>query len=361
MGSGFSILDSLNKKSMADADRTSYARFRTSDISIYDIYSSDRNFYPQEGIEQKAAEILAVGLLSSLVVADIPSEDGIAYRLISGERRWRALCLLVENGYREFETVTCQIRKPQDEHTEMIELILANSSREKDIGTLIREEQTLKNELQYMKEHNIRLNGYDLQTGRLRDVIADMLNVSATKVAEMEKVANHLSPDFRKELDDGKMNFSAAYQLAKLQPEEQKQLHEKYQEEGELSHKEVKAYARKKEEECAEKQKRVPEETEQQIPGQTVLTQEGEVVEEDVQKGAGNDSEESSEEAAGNEKPDIHTALSILEKMIAEENDYVKMHSQGAVSEMAKRVMLAHQVKLDAFLCYKQQLEYWKG
>ena len=67
MPSGYSAILSLNRKSTGDTARSSCARFRTKDISIKNIYSSDLNFYPQKGIEQKAAEIQAVGLLSNLV------------------------------------------------------------------------------------------------------------------------------------------------------------------------------------------------------------------------------------------------------------------------------------------------------
>ena len=102
MPSGYSAILSLNRKSTGDTARSSCARFRTKDISIKNIYSSDLNFYPQKGIEQKAAEIQAVGLLSNLVVMHEPCDQG-EYKLVSGERRWRALSLLVEQGYNEFE------------------------------------------------------------------------------------------------------------------------------------------------------------------------------------------------------------------------------------------------------------------
>lgn len=263
----YTILDSLNRRSAEGLEKTSRARFRTKDVSVYDIYSSDRNFYAQEGIKEKASEILAVGLLSNLVVADAPAGDGTPYRLISGERRWRALRLLVERGHGEFETVTCQIRSPANEHEEMIELILANSSREKDIATLIREEQTLKKELQYMKEHNLKLNGYDLQSGKLRDIVASMLNVSKTKIAEMEAVSNRLAEPFQTELGKNKLAFSAAYQLSKLRKEEQDELYGRYLEKGELSYTEVVDYAKRIEEERGSAQ----------LTGQMELTMDGEV------------------------------------------------------------------------------------
>lgn len=133
MATGFSVLDTLNKNSKRGIDTTPKARFRTKDISIHKIYSNVKNFYPQEGIEEKADEILAVGLIDNLAVMYEPSEKG-EYKLISGERRWRALKLLAERGYTEYELVTCQVRNPANEHEEKIELIIANSSRNKVSG-----------------------------------------------------------------------------------------------------------------------------------------------------------------------------------------------------------------------------------
>lgn len=86
MATGFSVLDALNENSKRGIDTTPKARFRTKDISIHKIYSNARNFYPQEGIEEKAGEILTIGLIENLAVMYAPSEEG-EYKLISGERR----------------------------------------------------------------------------------------------------------------------------------------------------------------------------------------------------------------------------------------------------------------------------------
>ena len=42
-----------------------------------------------------------------------------------------------------------------------------------------------------------KIKGYDLQSGRLRDVIASMLKMSKTKIAQIESVNNNLIPEFR--------------------------------------------------------------------------------------------------------------------------------------------------------------------
>ena len=101
-------MDALNKNSKAAAEEKPKARFRTRDISIRKIYSNDRNFYSMPGIEQLAQEILAVGLMENMTVAYAPCERG-EYKIIAGERRWRALNLLLVKGVGEVNVsdLTC--------------------------------------------------------------------------------------------------------------------------------------------------------------------------------------------------------------------------------------------------------------
>lgn len=420
MASGYSAILSLNRKSTGDTARSSCARFRTKDISIKNIYSSDLNFYPQKGIEQKAAEIQAVGLLSNLVVMHKPCDQG-EYKLVSGERRWRALSLLVEQGYNEFEKVTCQIREPGNEHEEMIELILANSSRQKDTFTLAKEEQTLKRELEYMRDHDMKLNGYDLKEGRLRDVIADILNISKTKVAELEAISNRLIPVWKLQLEKDVLSSSVAYRISKLEPADQYSLYQRYPKGVTLA--DIQAFLdemKKESEEVLPKQS--PQEQEDQLPGQMILSQDGECVESDTEvadrqaepiepdleseaavlpeqkedttkqtEQSGNhatmnlpesrpvekenlkDSENMEESAeseifaageAGKERSLYDRKMKAIQKLIDEEMKSLKtlknspnIHAECAASSLAQEIILKHQIMLDAFILYKKRLE----
>lgn len=420
MASGYSAILSLNRKSTGDTARSSCARFRTKDISIKNIYSSDLNFYPQKGIEQKAAEIQAVGLLSNLVVMHKPCDQG-EYKLVSGERRWRALSLLVEQGYNEFEKVTCQIREPGNEHEEMIELILANSSRQKDTFTLAKEEQTLKRELEYMRDHDMKLNGYDLKEGRLRDVIADILNISKTKVAELEAISNRLIPVWKLQLEEDILSSSVAYRISKLEPADQYSLYQRYPKGVTLADIQAFLDEMKKESEDA-LPKQSPQEQEDQLPGQMILSQDGECVESDTEvtdrqaepiepdleseaavlpeqkadttkqtEQSGNhatmnlpesrpvekenikDSENMEESAeseifaageAGKERSLYDRKMKAIQKLIDEEMKSLKtlknspnIHAECAANSLAQEIILKHQIMLDAFILYKKRLE----
>ena len=197
------------------------------------------NFYDLSGIEELAGEILMYGLKQNLELVYEPNEQG-EYRIIAGERRWLALKMLVEKGYKEFEMATCKLTTPQDSDEEQVEIIIANAYRIKSVKDLIEEEQRLKASLERIKAAGGTIKGYDLQSGRLRDVIATMLKTSKTKIAQMESVSNNLIPEFREELTKERLTFSAAYELSGMSAEEQREALGKYMETGELSYKEVK-------------------------------------------------------------------------------------------------------------------------
>lgn len=233
MATGFSVMDALNKNSKAGVDESPRARFRTKDISIFKMYRNKLNFYDLADIEELAGDILMYGLKQNLEVVFEPNEQG-EYRIVAGERRWLALKHLVEQGYKDFEIATCKLTTPQDEDEEQVEIIIANAYRTKSLKDVIEEEQRLKACLERMKTDGKKIKGYDLQSGRLRDVIASMLKMSKTKIAQIESVNNNLIPEFREELNNERLTFSAAYELSGMPPEMQQEALAKYKENGEF-------------------------------------------------------------------------------------------------------------------------------
>lgn len=267
MATGWNVMDALNNKTKAAAvDNKPKARFRTKDINIDQLYSNDKNFYSIPDIEQLAQDIFAVGLLENLTVVHDPCDRG-EYRIIAGERRWRALTLLVEQGHEEFAVASCQIKTPAEENEEMIQLIIANTYRNKTTADILEEQKKLEETLKHMKEQGLTLNGYKLDSGRLRDVIADMMQVSSTKIAQIESINKKLIPEFTEELKNGGLTFSAAYEISKMSEDIQEDMLEHHREKG-LTYKDVKEYA--------EEQKKAEEE--EQIDGQLSI--------EDVNTGA---------------------------------------------------------------------------
>ena len=133
----WNVFDQLNKNAAAAAtDDTPKARFRTKDISINRMYSNDANFYSMPDIEKLAQDIYVFGLIENLEVVYAPCERG-DYRITAGERRWRALKLLVEQGHTEFEVATCQIQTPASDDEEKLRLIAANAYRNKTVTDIL--------------------------------------------------------------------------------------------------------------------------------------------------------------------------------------------------------------------------------
>lgn len=239
MAAGFSVKDALNKNSKAGIDESPRARFRTKDISIFKMYRNDMNFYSVADIEELAGDILLSGLKQNLELVYAPCEKG-EYRIVAGERRWEALKYLVSKGYKDFELATSKLTTPQDDDEEQVEIIIANSYRSKTISDMIEEETRLKASLERMKAAGKKIKGYDLQSGRLRDVISSMLHVSKTKIAQIEAINNNLIPEWKEELKKERLTFSAAYELSGMTKDEQRETLGKFSETGELTHKEVK-------------------------------------------------------------------------------------------------------------------------
>lgn len=250
----WNVMEQLNAnaKKAAVGDNTPKAHFRTQDVSINKMYSNDKNFYSAEDIEPLAQKILLVGLMENLEVVHDPCDRG-EYRIIAGERRWRALKILVEKGYTEFEKATCQIQTPASEEEETLRLIIANDYRNKTVSDLLEEEDKLKKILQRMKENGQKIMGIDLNSGRIRDVVAYFLKIAPTKVAQIESINKRLIPEFSKELKEGRLTFSAAYMISGMNEETQAEMLERYQENG-LTYKEVKEIKQQQEEKAAAEQ-----------------------------------------------------------------------------------------------------------
>lgn len=271
MATGFSVKDALNKQSKAGLDESPRARFRTKDISIFKMYRNEMNFYSIEQIEELASDILMYGLKQNLELVYAPCEKG-EYRIVAGERRWEALKYLVSKGYKEFELATSKLTTPQDSDEELVELIIANAYRTKTVSDMLQEEQKLKECLERMKAEGKKLKGYDLQSGRLRDVIAAKLSMSKTKIAQIEAINNNLIPEWKEELENERITFSAAYELSGMQEDTQRAALEQKEESGELTHKDVKEMKNGKPEQQLEtgtvSQSDTEEKPEQQLPGQ---------------------------------------------------------------------------------------------
>lgn len=258
MGS-FSIADMLNAKTKEEAMQIPSAYFRTEDISIKRMYRNKENHYNLDNIESLKSNIKTVGLRQNLEVIYAPCEEG-DYRILSGERRWLALNMLVDEGYKEYEIVTCKVSCPQDEDMERLELMATNSYREKNNEDLMMEVKEATEAFRNLKERGEQVTGYDLQSGRIRDIVASFLGLSKTKVAQIECINNNLLERLKSLLKQDKIPFSVAYEAAGLKTELQVKVVRRYYENGKVSLKDIKEIKQQYEE------KNIPGQLEMDIP-----------------------------------------------------------------------------------------------
>lgn len=211
----FNLNDLLNSQSKSEPKKQS---FMIQEIPLDKIIPSDKNHYGIREIEELAASIELTGLSHNLVVRD--NENG-TYELISGERRFNALKMLM------WITAPCKVEKQRNDVLAELQLILSNStSRELTDYEKTYQAGRLKELLL-----ELRKSGHEIP-GKLRDRVAEIMKVSSTQVAIMESINKNLAPEFKEEFKAGSIGISAAYEIASLPQEKQKETFEEYKEKG---------------------------------------------------------------------------------------------------------------------------------
>jgi ParB family chromosome partitioning protein len=214
----FGINDILNAKSKAEAAGTT-DQYKEIYLSPYEVKAAPENTHQKlEGIEELADSFLHVGQESPTVLARIKGE----FYIIDGHRRNAANILNLERGHQEYKKV---LYRYKDMSEAMYELsLLAGNGYTQPLTAYekTRLVERTKAALIRAKEED----GLEIQ-GKMRDLIAAMLNESSTNVARMESINNNAAPEIKEQLKSGNMGITAAYEAAKLPEEEQKAIAEK--------------------------------------------------------------------------------------------------------------------------------------
>lgn len=191
------------------------------EISIDDIRDNPRNFYPTpdpQALRALADSIQANGLLEPPTV--VPSGDGQTYRLISGHSRMAAIKALRETETPDqWATVLCRVLPPMSEGQEQAAVIEANRQRVKSNALLADEAERLTEA--YIK----RREAGEQLPGRIRDYVAEALQVKATKVANLSAIKNGLKvPGIVERWKRNEIPEAAALEIARMDIEEQYRL-----------------------------------------------------------------------------------------------------------------------------------------
>lgn len=185
------------------------------EIAVDDILDNPLNFYPRPD-NRKLAELMesiqANGLLEPPTV--VPAGNG-EYRLISGHSRMNAVRFL--SAYKDaavaerFQRVLCRVLPSMTPEQEECAVIEANRQRVKSSALLAEEAERLTQI--YIKR---REAGEDLP-GRIRDRVAEAMQVNKTKLANLSAIKNGIKvPGIRRAWEEGRLPEVAALEIARM-------------------------------------------------------------------------------------------------------------------------------------------------
>ena len=194
-------------------------------IPLVDIDPNDKNFFEVDDVQDLMESIEVHGVLQPLVVV----QHGQGYRLLAGHRRLKALQQLHEavKMDKRWGTAPCVVLPPMSDAMEQMVLIQTNTTaRQLSYVEKMEAAIRLKKILLRLKSEGVKL------PGRLRDIQAEQLEISRAELARMEVIQKNLMPPFMDMLKANKINAAAAYELARLDADDQTLLLGRYEEKG---------------------------------------------------------------------------------------------------------------------------------
>lgn len=174
------------------------------------------NFYQLSKVEELAGNISVVGLQQPIRVRPM---DGGRYMIVSGHRRRAALQQLVEAGEERFRQVPCIVEQPEASAAmQKLRLIYANSdTRTMTSAELSQQVKEVEDLLYQLKDEGVVFKG------KMRDHVAAICNVKATKLANLKVIRGRLAPCWQPWYKNGKLNETVALTLARM-PEKYQQM-----------------------------------------------------------------------------------------------------------------------------------------
>ena len=190
------------------------------EIPVDDIRDNPRNFYPTpdpQALRALMDSIRANGLLEP--PTGVFAGAG-TYRLNSGHSRLAAIKALRETETPDqWATVLCRVLPPMSEGQEQAAVIEANRQRVKSNALLADEAERLTEA--YIK----RREAGEQLPGRIRDYVAEALQVKATKVANLSAIKNGLKvPGIVERWKHNEIPEAAALLIARMDLDEQYRL-----------------------------------------------------------------------------------------------------------------------------------------
>ena len=187
-------------------------------IAIEKIKESMDNFYSLSDIEILAEDIERQGLKHNLVVVeDVNIPD--TYFIKSGHRRFTAIKQLIRDGKYTSKYVPCLVDGIKSKDENILDLIMLNATtRVMSDAELFKQYEVLKETLERLKADGVKIKG------RLRDKVAEALNVSSAQVGKIENIKHNAVEEVKEAVKNGDMTITTADSIAKLTEEEQNEI-----------------------------------------------------------------------------------------------------------------------------------------
>jgi hypothetical protein len=194
---------------------TDPARDQIEYIDIGLIDDDPKNFYELSDLDKLAENIELLGLQQPLRVRTSP-EDPERVIIVSGHRRRAAIQKLVDDGREDLREIPCiRERDAGSAALQELRLIYANSdTRRMTSAEVSRQAERIEALLYQLKEEGVEF------PGRMRDHVAAVCGMSATKVANLKVIRENLIPAWRERWERGEVNETQALALARM-PEKQ--------------------------------------------------------------------------------------------------------------------------------------------
>lgn len=209
----FSILGMINKEAQAAAGVTAGTEYKEIYLSPYEVKEAPKNTRQEcKDIDKLADSFLLVGQEQPTVLARVNGE----YRIIDGHRRNLANIYNLERGYQEYAKVRYFYRDMSEIMYELA--LLAGNGYTQELTDYEKTELAarLKAALEAARDA-----GEIVIEGRVRDLVGEILGEKPTNMARIEKINNNATPEVKEQFKEGNIGISAAYEAAKLPPEEQ--------------------------------------------------------------------------------------------------------------------------------------------
>lgn len=208
------------------------AGFSVTMVHYTKLIPSENNNYSMESIKELAQMIVLAGKVEQNLLARKKTPD--QYELIAGHRRRQAVKYLVEEcGREEYAMMPVHVEQDGDTMSE-IKLILTNcAARIRSDWERMMEVTRLTDLLKAMQtgsqEEQDRFREWiGMEPGisgrELRKVVAELLGMSETKVAQLNHINNNLAPEMMNKFQSGNIGVSVANEAAGLPAEKQQEL-----------------------------------------------------------------------------------------------------------------------------------------